>query len=195
MEQAKSKYKTLIVSGYRKFSESLKQIMLENDFSDICIAESFFDAKRLAASRPFDVIMIRLSAPDESSLAKMTQALAKAGTCTAVFVSPDSYGRLFELLTASGIYLIPLTPSKQLLLYSLDWLKAGCERGRQIDRKSLTFDEKIRQMRLINRAVWALIEQESIDETQAQQRLEAIAQSKGISEYEAAQEIVDKAKA
>lgn len=183
-------YSTLIVSGYRKFTESLKQILLENDFDDLCIAENYNDAKLLADSKPFDIIFIRLSSPDESSLARATQTLAKKSTCTAVFTSPDSYDKLFDMLCTSGVYLIPLSPSKQMLLYSLDWLKAGCERVRQNDRKSLSFDEKIRQLRSINRAVWLLIEREQITEEQAQKQLEDLAEREGISKAEAAEKVI-----
>ena len=77
-----------------------------------------------------------------------------------------------------------------MLLYSLDWLKAGCERVRNADRKNLTFDEKIRQLRMINRAVWQLIEREQLSEEQAQARLEDIAKSEGISKFDAAQRII-----
>ncbi|MBR6337260.1 MAG: ANTAR domain-containing protein [Ruminococcus sp.] len=190
MRSERPVYSSLIVSGYRKFTESLKQILLENDFTDPCTAESISEAIRLAIGQPLVVIFIRMSAPDEGSLAKMTQALAKSGTCTAVFTSVESYDRLFELVKSSGVYLIPLTPSRQMLLYSLDWLKAGCERVRNADRKNLTFDEKIRQLRMINRAVWQLIEREQLSEEQAQARLEDIAKSEGISKFDAAQRII-----
>ena len=190
MESENTRYSTLIVSGYRKFTQSLKQILIENEFEDPCIAESINDAKRLADSRPFDIILIRLSAPDDASLAHITQQLAKKSTCTAVFTSLDSYDSLFEMLSPSGIYLIPLTPSKQMLLYSLDWLKAGCERVKQNDRKNLSFDEKIRQLRMVNRAIWLLIERDDITEEQAQKKLEAMAKEENITRAEAAEKII-----
>ena len=183
-------YSTLIVSPYRKFTDNLQQILIDNDFTDLCIAESYNDAKRLADSRPFDVILIRLSSPDEASLARAARELSQKSTCTAVFTSPDSYDKLFDMLSPSGVYLIPLSPSKQMLLYSLDWLKAGCERVKQHTSKTLTFDEKIRQLREVNRAIWLLIEREQISEEEAQRRLEDMAKTKNITKAEAAQRVI-----
>ncbi|MCR5817239.1 MAG: ANTAR domain-containing protein [Ruminococcus sp.] len=191
MNTARQGYSTLIVSGYRKFNDSLKQILGENDFTDLCTADSISEAKRLAGSRPFDIIFIRMPAPDESSLAKAAQSFTKLCSCIAVFTSPESYDSLFDMLYTSGVYLIPLTPSRQMLLYSLDWLKASCERVKSIDRKNLSANEKIARLRVVNRAVWLLVSRRSLSEQEAQEHIESAAQAEGLSKYDIAQRIID----
>ncbi|MBP5313669.1 MAG: ANTAR domain-containing protein, partial [Eggerthellaceae bacterium] len=64
------------------------------------------------------------------------------------------------------------------------------ERLRTLEKKTMSVEEKMEEIRIINRAKWLLISELKMDEPQAHRYIEKQAMNRCISKKEVAEEIV-----
>ena len=109
-----------------------------------------------------------------------------------LLVNGDLYGEICEQAALRGILLLkkPTTPS--LLEQSLDTLRAVRERLRRLEKKTLTLEERMEEIRLVNRAKWALIARLGLSEQEAHRHLEKQAMDRCMSKVALAREILEK---
>ena len=75
---------------------------------------------------------------------------------------------------------------------ALQWMATARERLRKTEKKTLTLQEKMEEIRLINRAKWILIERQGMDEPRAHRFIEKQAMDRCVTRRAVAQEIIDK---
>ena len=73
---------------------------------------------------------------------------------------------------------------------ALDLMAGARERLRKLEKKTLSFEEKMEEIRLVNRAKWLLISELKMDEPQAHRYIEKQAMDRCISKREVAAEII-----
>ena len=76
------------------------------------------------------------------------------------------------------------------MTYALSWLESARERLRQFEKKSLSIEEKMAEIRLVNKAKWLLISQLSMSEPEAHRYIEKQAMDSRLPKAEIASEIV-----
>ena len=73
---------------------------------------------------------------------------------------------------------------------ALDWMASARERLRKTEKKTLTIEEKMNEIRLVNRAKWLLITEVKMDEPASHRYIEKQAMDRCISKREVAEEII-----
>ena len=73
---------------------------------------------------------------------------------------------------------------------ALDWLASARERLRKFEKKTLSIEEKMAEIRLVNKAKWLLIGELHMDEPDAHRYIEKQAMDRCISRREIAEEII-----
>ena len=71
-----------------------------------------------------------------------------------------------------------------------DWMGSARERLRQLEKKSLSIDEKMVEIRLVNKAKWLLISELSMSEPDAHRYIEKQAMNRCIAKRTIAEEII-----
>ncbi|MBR2100106.1 MAG: ANTAR domain-containing protein, partial [Eubacterium sp.] len=72
------------------------------------------------------------------------------------------------------------------------WMKSARERLRIFEKKDVSINDRMQEIRLINKAKWLLISNENMSEDEAHKYLEQESMNRCITKKEIAQEITDK---
>ena len=76
------------------------------------------------------------------------------------------------------------------MLYALNWMESARERLRQLEKKTLSIEEKMLEIRLVNKAKWFLITELSMSEPDAHHYIEKQAMNRCITKRVIAEEII-----
>ena len=80
--------------------------------------------------------------------------------------------------------------SPQIVSQSLDLLCATRERLRRMEEKTASIEEKMEEIRLVNRAKWLLVEQLKMAEPDAHRFIQKSAMDRGLSRKAVAESII-----
>ena len=73
---------------------------------------------------------------------------------------------------------------------ALSWLSSAREKLRKTEKKTLSIEEKMEEIRIVNRAKWILIRELKLDEPEAHRYIEKQAMDRCISKRIVAEEII-----
>ena len=90
-----------------------------------------------------------------------------------------------------GVFLISKPLSRQTMSLCLDWLKSARERLRQSEKTVLSVEEKIAEIRLVNKAKWILMSELKMSEPDAHRYIEKSAMDRCITKKQTAKEIIE----
>ena len=108
-----------------------------------------------------------------------------------LLVKSEYYPTVFDRVCPHGVYTLPKPSPKQMVLQAFDWLESTRERLLRLEKKSVSLEDKMKEIRLVNRAKWQLISQRGMSEEDAHRFIEKLAMDKCITKSAAAQQIVD----
>lgn len=183
-------YSVLVVSAIEKFNSALLSILSESPFYLVHFASNVSEAKRTVAERSFDFIIINSPLPDDPGLRFAIDLCASKGTVVLLFIRTDVYDETHAKVTQHGVFTLQKPTSKQNILQALSWMVSTRERLRKFEKKTLTIEEKIEEIRLVNRAKWLLIRELHMDEPQAHRYIEKQAMDRCISRRALAEELI-----
>ena len=89
-----------------------------------------------------------------------------------------------------GVFTLPKPTSKSTLSTALNWMSSTRERLRKSEKKALSIEEKMEEIRIVNRAKWLLISELKMDEPEAHRYIEKQAMDRCISKRIVAEEII-----
>ena len=89
-----------------------------------------------------------------------------------------------------GVFMLAKPLSRQLMETALDWMESARERLRRLEKKTISVEEKMEEIRVVNRAKWILISELKMDEPQAHRYIEKQAMDRCLSRKEIAEEII-----
>lgn len=102
----------------------------------------------------------------------------------------DHYNDVYAKVVGYGVITLSKPTSRQMVAQNLRILCATRERMRRMQEKQATVEEKIKEIRLVNRAKWLLIECLRMTEAEAHRYIEKQAMDLRISKREAAENII-----
>ena len=85
---------------------------------------------------------------------------------------------------------LPKPTSSQMVAQCLRGLCATRERLRKVEERHTSVDEKIEEIRLVNRAKWLLISELNMSEPDAHRYIEKQAMDRGLSKRNIAEDII-----
>ena len=107
-----------------------------------------------------------------------------------LLVKSEQYNDVYAKVVGYGVITLSKPTNRQMVAQNLRILCATRERMRQMQAKQATVEEKIKEIRLVNRAKWLLIECLSMTEPEAHRYIEKQAMDLRISKREAAENII-----
>ena len=180
----------LIVSAQAKFNESLKDIVSERGYT-FSLVTSVSNGKRKALDRDYDIVIVNAPLPDENGV-RFAADCSKGSCAVLLFVREEYYAETFDLVCQAGVYTLPKPTTRPMIMQAFDWLESTRERLKQFEKKTLSAEEKLEEIRRSNRAKLLLISKEGLTEDEAHHRLEKLAMDNGISKLTAADLIINK---
>ncbi|MCR5143518.1 MAG: ANTAR domain-containing protein [Ruminococcus sp.] len=190
MKLKQRQYKVLVVSSQPKFNDSLESLIASRRHFEYEVQTSASSAKRRLLDRDYDIIIINAPLPDEDGVRLAIDRAAGLHTVVLLMVSNEYYGDIFDRVCSHGVYTLPKPLSGQLMLQALDWAEVTCERLGSIEKRSESIENRMQQIKLLNRAKLLLISVQGLSEDQAHHRIEKMAMDRCVSKYVIAEEII-----
>ena len=183
-------YSVLIVSASNSFNDNIVQLLPGATYTPITFAKSVNEAQRNVTERVYDIIIINTPLPDDYGIRLSIDLSGNKNSVVLLFIRNDMYTNIYEKVRDYGVFTIRKPVPSQTILQALDWLKATRERLRNIETKTLSLQEKMEEIKLINRAKWALINSLGMTETDAHRYIEKQAMDRSVTRKELAENII-----
>ena len=180
----------LIVSSSDKMSNFISKTLSGIVYGAVEVRSSAALARRELVSRDYDVIMINIPLVDEvaTDLALDLSSTYSAGV---VLVSPaDICEDVTERVSDQGILVIPKPVNRGLISHSVRFMCAVRDKYRKAEQKVQTLEEKMDEIRVVNRAKLLLIETEHMTEDEAHRFIGKKAMDSGVSRGTVARQII-----
>ena len=176
-------YSVLIVSASDSFTNSVMPLLPMTDYWPVSTVGSVGQARRRLADTEFDIVLINTPLPDDFGMQLAIDICSTSGAGVLLLVKNDHYNDVYAIALSKPT-------SRQMVAQNLRILCATRERMRRMQEKQATVEEKIKEIRLVNRAKWLLIECLRMTETEAHRYIEKQAMDLRISKREAAENII-----
>ena len=183
-------YSVLLVSCSEKFNTAFTQLLPPSRYQPTHIAASTSEAKRCMAERSFDFAILNLPLPDESGIRFAVDCCRLQSTVVLVLAKSEVFSELCDKLVDHGIFTLSKPTSRAALTLALSWMASARERLRNLEQKTLSIEERMEEIRIVNRAKFLLISELKMAEPDAHHYIEKYAMDNCISKKEAALNII-----
>lgn len=189
MSPAKSPRHILVVSGIDKIHDNLTELLPPNEFSPITLAHSAGEAKRLLLSTNVDIVIINTPLPDELGV-DLALDLSDSAMGILLLVKSDLYDQVCYKVEDSGVFTLQKPNSRHAIYRVLKLLSALSARLGKMEKKNKSLQEKMADIRAVNRAKWLLIENLNMKEQDAHYFIEKRAMDARVPRREIAESII-----
>lgn len=185
-------YSVLLVSSLEKLNTSLMNLLPGTQYHPVSVVKSVSEAKRRLLEQEFDLLIINAPLPDSLGLQFALDAAADTQSGVLLTVRQERYEDICAQATSGGVITLPRPMTAPMFSQQLNTLCAVRERLRQRAEREQTVEEKIGEIRLVNRAKWMLIQHRGMSEEEAHRYLTRQAMDSRCSKAEIARKLLEK---
>ncbi len=186
---SKGTFSVLIVSAAAKFNQVLTEIMLPDEY-DAQIAGNVGEGRRLLLERDFDIVVVNTPLPDEFGVNFAIDTADSSGSGVLLCVNAEFYEEVSSKSEDYGVLTISKPTSRAVVKQSLQLIKATRRRLVKMEQKNASFEEKLAEIKTVNRAKWLLIDVLNMSEKEAHRYIEKLAMDTRRSKIDVASEII-----
>ena len=183
-------YSVLVVSAAEKLNIALSDLMPESHYCPVRFVSSVSAGKRAWNERSYDFVVINAPLPDDAGTRFAIDVGHSQGAVVLLFVRAEYYDETREKVVEHGIFTLAKPLSRLNLTLAFDWMASARERLRKLEKKTISVEEKMEEIRIVNRAKWLLISELKMEESQAHRYIEKQAMDRCVSKKEVAEEII-----
>ena len=183
-------YSVLIVTASDSFTDSVMPLLPMTDYWPVSTARSVGEARRKLTDTEFDIVLINTPLPDDFGTRLALDVCASSGTGVLLLVGAEHYPDVNARVSPYGVLVLSKPTSAQLVSQSLLLLCGTRERLRRMEQKTASNEEKMEEIRLVNRAKWLLIEQLKMTEQDAHRYIEKQAMDRCVTKRVIAEQIL-----
>lgn len=185
-------YSVLLVSASKKLNQALSSLLSPGEYEPVVTAGSVGAAKRFLLEQDFDLVLINSPLPDDPGIELAEDVCAQTECAVLLLTGKDFFEELHCRVVTNGVVTLSKPTSEAMLHQTLRALCAMRERLRRRRESQVTVEEKIRELRTINRAKWLLIEQNHMTEPEAHHAIEQLSMERRITRLRAAELLLSK---
>jgi response regulator NasT len=181
----------LIVSSTDKAKVFLTKFLKANDFSQITTVKSGSEARRMLNGKVFDLVVINAPLVDEfgEELALMVTEISMTGVL--LIVKSEMSDDISAKVEDYGVFVLSKPISRQLFFQSIKLIASSQRRILGLKHENVKLQQKIEEIRLVDRAKCALIQYLNITEPQAHRYIEKQAMDMRITKRQVAEGILN----
>ena len=183
-------YSVLIVTATDRFTNSVMPLLPVTDYLPVTTARSVGEARRKIAETDFDIVLINAPLPDDFGMRLAIDLCTNSDAGVLLLVKHDLFNDIYAKVVGYGVITLSKPANIQMVAQNLRILCATRERMRQMQARQATVEEKIEEIRLVNRAKWLLIECLSMTEPEAHRYIEKQSMDGRVSKREVAESII-----
>ncbi len=190
MSLEERRYSVLIASASENLNLALSSLLPASAFSSVQTVDSINAAQRILAERDFDFVIVNTPLPDDTGIRFAIDACT-GGTVVLLLVKSDIYMGIYDRVVSHGVFTLSKPTSKQALSQALRFLASARERMRKAEKKTLSIEKKMEEIRIVNRAKWLLINELKMDEPHAHHYIEKQAMDLCVTKRQVAEKIIN----
>lgn len=185
-------YSILIVSASEQLTAFVKKVISDGRFSGIEVRKSVAQAAQELLNRHFDVVLVNAPLPDDFGV-EFVLNLCENYTSGVLILTPgDVCDDVTDRVIDYGVVVLAKPVTNRALARNIRHLCAIQDKIRNTEKKVLTLEEKLAELRVVNQAKCLLIEKEHISEEEAHRRIGRQAMDRCVSRRIIAEEIIEK---
>ena len=183
-------YSVLVVSAAENFNTALTSLLPRSLYDPVHVVSNVSSAKRAVLERSYDFVIVNAPPTDDGSTRFAIDTAASPCTVVLLFVRNEVYAAVYDKVVDYGVFTLPRPTSKAVMLQALSWLISARERMRRFEKKTLSIEDKMNEIRLVNRAKWLLISELKMTESDAHRYIEKQAMDRCVPKKSVAEEII-----
>ena len=183
-------YSVLIVSAAESFNDTLSALLPSSKYSPTHFVSNISAAKRVLAERAFDFLIINSPLPDDVGTRFAIDTANSEESVVLLMVRTELQEEIYDKVAEHGVFVLSKPTSKPTMMTALSWLSSAREKLRKTEKKTLSIEEKMEEIRIVNRAKWLLIGELKLDEPEAHRFIEKQAMDRCVSKRVVAEEII-----
>lgn len=180
----------MLVSASGKFNAAALPLLPATDYWPVTVAGSVAEARRALVNAAFDLILVNAPLPDDMGIDFAMEACSGSDAGVLLLIKNELYEDVYSRVVPAGVITLSKPTSLQMIAQSLRVLCAVRERLRGMRQHQTTVEEKIEELRLVNRAKWLLIECLHMTEADAHHYITHQAMEQRCSKRELAERII-----
>lgn len=183
-------YSVLAVSASEQFNQTLPEVFPLPAFTPLNVVTSVSAAERAVSERDYDFVIVNSPLPGDTGVRFAVDVVESYNSVVLFLTRAEQYGDVYEKLVGRGVFLLQKPFSRAVFQVVSGWLISARERVRKTEKKTLSIEEKMNEIRLVNRAKWLLISELKMTEPDAHRFIEKQAMDRCIPKRQAAEEII-----
>ena len=183
-------YSVLIVSAAQSFNDALSALLPNSKYSPTHFVSNVSAAKRALAERAFDFVIINSPLPDDVGARFAIDTANSKESVVLLMVRTELQAEIYDKVAEHGVFVLSKPTSKPTMGIALSWLSSAREKLRKTEKKTLSIEEKMEEIRIVNRAKWLLIRELKLDEPEVHRYIEKQAMDQCISKRIVAESII-----
>ena len=183
-------YRVLLVSAAEKFNTVTCSLLPGAEFYPVEIVKTAKAAQRRLLEQEFDLILVNTPLPDEFGTELARDACLRSRAGVLLLVKRELHDEICAKVTDAGVLTLPKPTSEAVMRHMLRTLCAVRERLKRIQERQVTVDQKIEEIRIVDKAKWALISARQMTEEEAHQYIQRQSMDRRVSKRTAAEEIL-----
>lgn len=189
MATEKRKYRVLVADSGDKIYDYISQSLPRSDYDPILRAGDAGEARRMLLNAPVDIVIINTPLKDDFGT-ELALDLADGSAGALLLVKNELYDQICYKVEDSGVLTLGKPTSRQGFYSAVKLLTAMTARLSKLEKANHTLQEKMADIRVVNRAKWLLIEHHHMKEQDAHYFIEKQAMDTRLSRREVAENII-----
>ncbi len=190
--QERRQYSILIVSQSEQLNNFVKKVISDGRFSTIEIRKSAAQAAQELLNRHYDVVLVNAPLPDEFGTGFVMDICTRYTSGVLLITPGDVADDVTERVIDYGVVVLAKPMTNRALARNLRHLVAIQNKMQETEKKVLTLEDRIKEMRTVNQAKCLLIENEHMTEADAHRYLNKTAMDRCVSKKIVAEEIIER---
>ena len=179
----------LIVSDSERFVTIVKNSLV--GFTTIDVRKNASAARRCALERYYNIMVIDSPLSDEMGESLAIDIAEKSHTSVLLVTPQELFDSLTEEVTDYGVLVVPKPFPTGRIDKAVRYLISIQDRYFEMEKKRLSLEDKMEELRLVSKAKILLVEREHMTEDEAHRFIGKQAMNRGVSRRKIAEEILD----
>ncbi len=183
-------YSVLLVSAAEKVNNAILPLLGGGSFEPVTVVDTVAKAQRRLSERDYDFVVINAPLPDDFGRKFAVDICSESDAVALLIVRSEMYDEISTSVTQRGVMVIRRPLDETLMDQIIGVMCSVRERLKKIKKKTMTLEDKMEEIRLVNRAKWALIKACHMTEEDAHRYIQKQAMDMCLSKKETAENIL-----
>lgn len=180
----------LVVSATDKITDFLIKTLPQNQFYPMTRVKSCDEAKRILVNKPYDIVIINSPLPDSFGTELAIDIANNYNTGVLLLTNAEVYEQVTYKVENYGVLTLTRPCTSHAVFQSLKLLVATEVKLRVMEERTATLEEKMKEIRLVNKAKSFLIETKNMTESEAHRFIEKSAMDSCCKKIDIANQIL-----